>query len=163
MDVLEFAINMELEGQKFYLEQSEINKDNELYKIFQILADSEKEHAELLKKRHDLADYELNESSGGALSVFQSIFADMKEFTKKHVIFLTQLEAYRLARSQEEKSIKLYQKMDAEATDSKDKKLFAFLLKQEQEHLILFEQLVKMLTRPEEWVESAEFGIREDY
>ena len=27
----------------------------------------------------------------------------------------------------------------------------------------LFDKLVEMLTRPDEWVESPEFGLREDY
>jgi rubrerythrin len=47
--------------------------------------------------------------------------------------------------------------------NDKDKELFEFLLREERKHLTLFDELVKMLTRPEEWVESAEFGLREDY
>jgi len=163
MDVIKFAINMELEGQRFYLEQAEINKDNELQRVFQLLADSEKEHAEILEKKQNREDYELSDSGDTVLPLFRNVFVGMKDFTKKHVVFLSQLEAYRLARSQEEKSIKLYQKMDSETNDLKDKELFEFLIKQEQEHLILFDQLVTMVTRPEEWVESAEFGLREEY
>lgn len=63
----------------------------------------------------------------------------------------------------EEKSIKLYQDMLKEADNDKDKELLKFLINEENQHLILFEEFVKMVSRPEEWVESAEFGLREDY
>jgi rubrerythrin len=53
--------------------------------------------------------------------------------------------------------------MKANVQDGLNEEIFDYLIGQEQEHLILFEELVKMVTRPEEWVESAEFGIREDY
>lgn len=50
MNKLEFAIRMENEGRQYYLEQALKNQDNALSKVFNILADSEKEHEELLKK-----------------------------------------------------------------------------------------------------------------
>lgn len=39
---LELAIQLEIEGQKYYLEQANKNKDNELFKVFNLLADAEK-------------------------------------------------------------------------------------------------------------------------
>ncbi|HWQ41417.1 MAG TPA: rubrerythrin, partial [Desulfosporosinus sp.] len=40
---------------------------------------------------------------------------------------------------------------------------FEYLIKQEEDHYTIIEQLVSLLSRPEEWVESAEFGVREEY
>jgi rubrerythrin len=159
MNTIDFAISMELEGQKYYLDLAELNKDNELHKVFLLLADSEKQHAELLKK------YKKNE----ALSLedqfvqpeFKSVFKDLKQFRNEHSA--KQLDAYRMACEQEEKSINLYKDMKSKANSVLEAELYDYLIRQEEEHLILFEELVKMVTRPEEWVESAEFGIREDY
>jgi rubrerythrin len=159
MNTIDFAISMELEGQKYYLDLAELNKDNELHKVFLLLADSEKQHAELLEK------YKKNE----ALSLegqfiqpeFKSVFKDLKQFRKEHTA--KQLDAYRIACEQEEKSIDLYKKMKTNANNVSEEQMYEYLICQEEEHLILFEELVKMVTRPEEWVESAEFGIREDY
>jgi rubrerythrin len=159
MNTIDFAISMELEGQKYYLDLAELNKDNELYKVFSLLADSEKQHAELLKK------YQKNET----LSLedqfvqpeFKSVFKDLKQFRKEHSA--KQLDAYRLACEQEEKSINLYKDMKAKAKNLSEAEMYDYLIHQEEEHLILFEELVKMVTRPEEWVEAAEFGIREEY
>jgi rubrerythrin len=44
-----------------------------------------------------------------------------------------------------------------------DKDLFGFLISQEEKHYKVMEAIVKMVNRPNEWVESAEFGIREEY
>lgn len=158
MSNLEFAIQMELEGQKYYLEQAEKNKNNSLEKVFIILADAEKEHADLLRKRLNKEDYSLKENPE-----FKSVFHGLKDYKASDIRKTTQLDVYRLAVDIEEKSIELYERMLNEATDDKDKELFEFLLKEENQHLLMFEELQKMLTRPEEWVESPEFGLREDY
>lgn len=159
MDTIDFAINMELEGQKYYLGLAELNLDNELHKVFLLLADSEKQHASLLEKYKKNEALNLNDRF--VLPEFKSVFQDLKQFRKEHSA--KQLDAYRIACEQEEKSIELYKNMKSKADSVLEEEIYDYLIQQEEEHLILFEELVKMVTRPEEWVESAEFGIREDY
>ena len=161
MDKLEFAIKMEKEGRHQYLEQAKKNEGNPLSKIFTILADSEKEHEELLDRRLSKEEYNLKEDE--ALKNVKSVFHELKDYQASDIRSTTQIDVYRLAADIEEKSIKLYQDMLKEAVNDMDKQLFEFLIKEENKHLILFDEIVKLLTRPEEWVESAEFGIREDY
>lgn len=161
MSKLEFAIKMESEGREYYLEQAKINKDNELSKIFNILADSEKEHEELLRKRLNKEEYTLKEDD--SMAQVKTVFKGLKDYKASDFRNTTQLDVYRLAVDIEEKSIELYKELLEASDDDNDKKLFEFLLKEENQHLILFDELVQMLTRPEEWVESAEFGVREDY
>jgi rubrerythrin len=162
MNTLEFAIQMEMEGRKYYLEQANKNQDNAaLNKVFNLLADSEKEHENLLRKRLNNEEYILDEVS--STNKVKTVFHGLKDYEASKIRSTTQLDVYRLAADIEEKSIKLYQEMLKEAKDDKDRRLFEFLLEEEKQHLVLFEELVKMLTRPEEWVESAEFGLREDY
>lgn len=161
MNKLEFAINMEIEGRQYYLDQANKNKDNPLSKIFIILADSEKEHENLLRKRMNNEEYTLKEDE--SLKNVKSVFHNLKDYEASDIRSTTQLDVYRLAVDIEEKSIELYQDMLKESDNDKDKQLFEFLIKEENRHLVLFDELVKMLTRPEEWVESAEFGLREDY
>lgn len=160
MNNLDYAITMELEGQIFYLGQAEKNRDNELYSVFIILAGSEKEHADLLQKRKNQEAFVISKT--GAIPGFKSVFQGLGDLSSD-VKTPKQLDAYRLAVLQEKKSIKLYQEMLINSETQRDKELFEFLIEQENQHLILFEDLVILLTRPEEWVESAEFGIREEY
>ena len=60
----------------------------------------------------------------------------------------------------ERESIELYKKLLSESSD--DKELFEFLIKQEEEHYRLIEEIVKLVNRPNVWVESAEFGLRRE-
>jgi rubrerythrin len=159
MNTIDFAINMELEGQKYYSDLAGLNAENELHTVFLMLADSEKQHAELLKKYKKKET--LNMKDHFIRPEFKSAFQDLKHFRKEHSV--KQLDAYRIASEQEEKSIELYQGLKEKAENILEVEIFDYLIRQEEEHLILFEELVKLVTRPEEWVESAEFGIREDY
>jgi len=160
MNNLEFAIKMELDGQKYYLEQANKNKSNWLNRVFLLLAEAEMEHASLLRKRLNDEDYTLSNTK---ISEIKSVFHGLKDYKASEIRETTQLDVYRLAVDIEEKSIKLYEDMLKEATNDNDKELFRFLIEEENQHLIMFDELVKMVNRPEEWVESAEFGLREDY
>ncbi len=161
MNSLEFAIQMELEGRRYYLEQAELSRQEELKTIFLILADAEQKHAELLLQRQREEELKLQEYS--IVETSNSFFHSLESFKPDLPRALKQLDVYRFAADQEQKSIDLYQGMLEQAKDPGDRELFQFLIKQETEHLHLFEDLVILLTRPEEWVESAEFGIREEY
>ena len=50
MNVFEVAIAMEVDLEQYYLEQARINKENSLNKIFNMLADDERKHADILRR-----------------------------------------------------------------------------------------------------------------
>jgi rubrerythrin len=158
MNTIDYAIGMELEGHEFYTELADSNKDNELHTVFLLLAESELQHAELLKRFREKANIKLE--GHFARPEFRSVFTE-EQFQRMNSP--KQLDAYRFAYEREEESIKLYQSMKMGTDNELEKEIYDFLIRQEEEHLTLFEELVKMVTRPEEWVESAEFGIREEY
>ena len=60
-------------------------------------------------------------------------------------------------------SIDLYTRLLSEATNDKKKRLFGYLIRQEKEHFEIMEELIVLINRPDDWVESAEFGVREEY
>ena len=161
MNVLEFAMKMELEGEKYYTEQAEINKSNSLSTVFVMLAKEENRHSEILKNIANKLPCDLQESEtlSEAKNVFSSITANKEEI--KHIP--NQLGVYRLSLEKEKESITLYRKYLSEATDDDSKRIFEYLIKQEEDHYAIIEQLVLLLSRSEEWVESAEFGVREEY
>jgi hypothetical protein len=53
--------------------------------------------------------------------------------------------------------------MREEASEEEEKILLDFLIKQEQNHYRIFNNIIELLRKAEEWVESAEFGKRETY
>lgn len=161
MEDLKFAIKMELDGEKFYLGQAEINKDNKLATVFNFLAKDERKHANILENKLNNSSYELSEDK--SLEAYKNVFEDSEDFKVKIKTNPDQIDAYRLALEKEKKSIDLYEKLKKEATDEKGKELFEFLIKMEKNHYQIFNEMIQHLRRAEEWVEDAEFGTRETY
>jgi len=156
MDILDFAIQMEQDGEKLYKRFADENKDNSLGTVFLSLAKDEANHAKLVKKQKDGQRVELTDES----ATVDSVFGKNSEFQfagKKPA----QVDVYRAAQEKEKESIALYQKMAEELADTKG--LTEFLIKQEEEHYQILDEIVKAVDRPNEWVESAEFGVREEY
>ena len=161
MEVLQFAINMELDGEKYYTEQAEINKGNGLNKVFLLLAADENNHAKTLKNRlNDISDTFIVSDT---LSVSKNVFSDLKKFKDQYTLIPSQLDAYRSALEKEEQSITLYKKLLAEADNDTDKLLFQSLIKDEESHRSVLDDLVLLLNNVDDWVESAEFNITKEY
>ncbi|MCJ7498533.1 MAG: rubrerythrin, partial [candidate division Zixibacteria bacterium] len=84
----------------------------------------------------------------------------------KNLVFdfdLTQVDFYRKAQEMEEKSYKFYMNMSNKAEIESQRKIFLKLAEQEKKHMFLLENLVEFISRPETWVENAEFNHLDDY
>lgn len=158
---LEFAIQMENEGEQYYLNQATLHQADPLHQVFERLAHAEHRHADLLIKRANNENYSLVDEK--MLDSFKSIFAGLANFKSKDFYPSDQLAVYRLAITLEQRSIELYQSMLKDADDENDRVLLKFLVDQENDHLALFNELEILLNRPVDWVEAAEFGKREEY
>jgi len=158
MNILEFAINMEKEGETFYRSLAKGNNDNALVTVFLALAEDEKHHARIVTEflkddRIVLPNGDLPKSSG----VFKEHFVnDIKQMPE-------QLDAYREALKKEQESIALYKKLMEDAKNLIEKNMFGYLIEQEESHFSTIENIIFHLEKAESWVESAEFGVREDY
>jgi rubrerythrin len=158
MDMLEFAIKMEQDGEKYYETQAALHQADGLKVVFTMLAGEERKHAGILRNKQNGAPYTLDKPERPDL---KSVFSGLASLQGDLKPAPDQLDAYRMALDMEQRSIDLYMKMLAEP--GSDRKLCEFLIKQEQGHYAIIEELVKLVSRPAEWVEAAEFGIREEY
>jgi len=159
MNILEFAINMEKEGEIFYRILADKNKENGLHVVFAALADDEKNHAEILSgffKDKTIALSDSNLSGSGGVFKNQLKNDDIKQE-------LNQLDTYRDALAKEQESIDLYRSFLDKSNDIRDTKLFGYLIEQEEIHYSTIEDIIYHLEKAESWVESPEFGVREDY
>lgn len=159
MNSIELAISMELDSKRFYLEQADKTADNGLKSIFHTLAEEESIHARILKSKAETLPYELVDTYAEIKNIFVEI-GNYKNLIKQ---LPDAADVYNTALENEKKSLELYGEMLQEATDDKDRKIFEFLIEQENDHYKVIEQLVEMVMRPKEWVESAEFGLRKEY
>ena len=161
MNALEYAIQMELDGEKYYREQAELNKDNSLYTVCLMLAEDEKKHAMILSNKLEKLAYELTDSE--MLLDVKNVFTDINNIEMEEKEVLSQLDFYRIALDKEKQSIELYTDLLNKAADSEEKDVFEYLIRQERQHQDVLEELVTLLRHAHEWVEAAEFGIRKEY
>lgn len=161
MTALEFAINMELDGQKYYLALAEKNTGNKLHVVFTLLADEEKKHAGILQNYS--GSFAGVPDHDAALSNAENVFTQIEFGSKPELkMYIEQADVYREAREKEKQSVALYRKMLSETSDAAEKELFAYLVTQEEEHFSLMDALVELLDRSKKVV-SAEFGMTNDY
>jgi len=160
MNTLDYAIKMEYDGEKFYREQAEINKENGLYVVCNLLAEEERKHAHLLENKKNQTVYDLQDSD--FLLKAKNIYNGLKGIQFKDTNYPSQLDFYRMVCDTEQKSIELYQELLSAATLETDKKLFEYLINQEKQHFDAFEEMSRLLQNAEWWIESPEFGRRND-
>ncbi|MDD4327691.1 MAG: ferritin family protein [Eubacteriales bacterium] len=160
MKLLEKAIQMEVDAGEYYIQQASKNQGTPVENAFIMLAKEEKKHEDILGRFLSDPTYMIDESQ----------FADSEQFLVRPDDFKVeagytadQLEVYRVAMEMEQKMIELYRDMEKETTDSKALLVLGFLIRQEERHYSLFDSLEKLVRRPVDWVEAAEFGEREEY
>ena len=161
MNIFKFAIEMELDGLKYYREQAEVNKNNVLYPVCKMMAEDEKNHAEILTDKMNNIDFQLMDSD--TLSNAKNIFEGVGDIKSPITEIPSQLDFYRIASKMEGKSIDLYTDLSSKAVEVKDKKLFDYLIIQETQHFQVLKELENLLRKSKEWVEFAEFGVRKEY
>lgn len=163
METIQFALDMEQDGERYYREQARKNEHNALREVFELLADEEKKHAEILRQKAAGQPYALKNS---VMDGQENLFQNAKDYVASVREIPDQAELYERALEVETRSIALYEKLrDQAAAESAgaDQELFVFLIGEERRHQAILEEMYHHVNRPKEWVEAAEFGVREEY
>ena len=160
MDVLQFALEMEVDGERYYSLQSEKYAATPLKVVFDSLARDEAKHADILRNRMDGKEYELKASE--TLTGKKSLFDGLKDYKPLAEEKPDQAKVYHAAVEMEQRSIDLYTDLRKKAADAKTKALLDFLIGEETRHHQILEDLYCFVNRPNEWVESPEFGLRRE-
>ena len=161
MDVLQFALEMEIEGEHYYRRQSAMFSTTPLKPVFDLLAKDEAKHADILRSKMDGMAYELKEDE--QLSNQKNLFSGLKDYKPQKEEMPDQATLYHAALELEQRSIELYTDLRAKAADAQTQALFDFLVQEETRHHQILEDMFRFVNRPNEWVEAAEFGLREEY
>jgi rubrerythrin len=162
MNIYKYAMKMEKDGENYYRELANKTEDIGLRNILKMLADEEVRHYNIIEQMmKSKASAELAET--GILKKVKNIFIKIKG---KNLVFnfdLPQINFYRKAREIEEKSYKFYIEMSDKVEIESQRKVFLKLAGEEKKHMFLLENLVEFVSRPETWIENAEFNHLDDY
>ncbi len=144
-EVIQYAINLEMEAEIFYTKISEKVSDSNLKEMFSAFAGEEKKHRKILTGLME------NKTAG---SFFQktsdygiSETVERPEITEK----MTLADAFTIAMKNEENAMKMYQQLANDCTNEEIKKVFEDLAAMEQGHKFKMENSYNEVAYPEAW------------
>ena len=164
MNIYDYAIQMEKDGEAYYRELGQKSNHEGLNRIFTLLANEEVSHYTILEEMKSVnPGAVLSEKEKDVLKNATNIFAEMKDKIGEMDFDLPQADFYRKALETEEKSIEYYLEMSEKVESDEYKAIFKKLAAEEKKHKFLMEYLVDFISRPVSWLEDAEFNHLTEY
>jgi len=162
MNIFEFAMKMEQDGEAYYRELAEKSSHSGLKNILNLLANEEVKHYDVLKKLSRQETKTTMEETQ-ILTDVKNVFVQMKEQGTSFDMKMPQAEFFVKAKEIEEKSYHFYVEKAREIESENARKLLLKIADEEKNHIFLLENLVDYLSRPGVWVENAEFHKLDEY
>ena len=153
-------MQMEKDGEDYYRLLARQTEDTGLKTILTMLADEERKHYQIIAKiqteRPQMAETSL-------LADAKNIFIQLKESKAKFSFDIEESELYRKAQALEKKSIDFYLEKACEVDQEYQKKIFLKFAEEEKKHYLMLENIIEFVSRPETWLEDAEFYHLDEY
>jgi len=159
MDIYEYAMQMEKDGEGYYRELEAKTVNTGLRAIFSMLAEAEVKHYKLFQnmKVHD----KVHMTDSPILKDVKNIFVRMKE-EKQTNVNVSEMELYKKAQDIERKSQDFYLEK-AGSVDQSQKEVFLKIADEEKRHYFILEKIIDFVDKPSYWLENPEWYHLEDY
>lgn len=159
MDVYEFAMKMELDGQAFYEKQAAMTKDKQLREILSSLAEEEKNHYQIFRRLRDNQLTSISELAVGndTLDKVKNIFVEMSQTPGSTSFGEDAVAVWTEALHIEEKSVKFYSEKAQEESDAEKKLILEKIADEERNHIHMIDGVLTFLKFPDAFAESAQF------
>jgi rubrerythrin len=160
MNVFDCAIKMEEEARMFYEEMATAATVPELKNLFTMLAAAEQEHHNALVKIKGVNTQDIRfEALQEASCLFRPLLAK-----RDFMAGLTDdPDAYRHAVLEEEKGIRFYEEMAAQAKDEGLRKILLMIADEEHKHLNIVENIYSFVESPKNFLAWGEFSNLKEY
>lgn len=160
MNIFDYAMRMEKDGEDYYHEMARQTDNKGLKTILTMLADEEANHYRILQRmkteKPDMTDTPI-------LSDAKNIFMQLKESNEKIDVNIEQTELYKKAQAIEQNSIDFYLEKADEVHQEYQKQILLNLAAQEKRHFFMLENIIEFVSRPQTWLEDAEFNHLDEY
>lgn len=155
MNVYEYAMKVEKEGEAFYREMASKSPNSGLKKIFAMLADEEVKHYNVFKTMMKKENIDFNDLDliTDTKTIFETLLKEKDNVTFDN----EQISYYKEAIAREESSHDFYAVKAKELDNEVEKKIFLHIADEEIKHKRVLEEIVSFLEEPANWQCSAEF------
>jgi rubrerythrin len=160
MDIIDFALQMELDGRTFYEQSAAKASHPELKKILLNLADEEQRHYLFFKRlkegneRNAAAELE---AGSPTLDLNRTLFRQMAQQGKQASFGDDVRKVWTEALKIEEKVEQMYREEAAKETDATRKKLLSRIADEEKSHVYLIDNMLAFMSDPSGFADSANF------
>ena len=161
MDIFEFAMEKEQFAEQYYHKLAENAPHKGLVSILTMLANEEHAHYEVISKMKQGVPAEIADTI--LLTNAKTIFAKMRQSREKFKFGDSQIDLYKKARDIEQDSRAFYRQKAGEAQETRQKAIFNTLAEEENKHYFLVDNIIDFVSRPQTWLENAEFHHLEKY
>ncbi|MDE2216360.1 MAG: ferritin family protein [Planctomycetota bacterium] len=161
MDIYKYAMQMEKDGESYYRELTGKIGNRGLKRILTMLADAEVIHYNILLKMKK--NEKIGMTDTPILADVKNIFIKMKEEKEITGINISQVELYKKAQQIEEKSQNFYLDKAGEVEDLLQKEIFLKIAEEEKKHFFILESVIDFVSRPQRWLENAEWYHLDEY
>jgi rubrerythrin len=160
MDILKYAMQMEKDGEAYYRQLAQQTENKGLKSILTMLADEEVKHYKIIEK---METERPQPAPAKILARAKNIFAKIKKSDEGLDFASGQIGLYRKAQDIEKKSEQFYREKVSKVTEEYQKEIFLQLAEEENKHYFLLENIIQFVSRPQTWVENAEFYHLDEY
>ena len=156
MDVYEYAMNMEVAGEKFYRDLAGATNHPGLRRVMIMLADEEVKHYQMIKAMKKTGKVET--PTHGLFDDAKHIFEKAMEENPDAKVDEKEEEFYLRVAKMEADNGNFYAEKAATASDEKEKKFLEFLAEEERKHEYLMLNLLDFIKEPDHWIADAEWS-----
>jgi rubrerythrin len=161
MNIYDYAMDIEKEGESIYRGFAETASSEELRTVFNWLADAEHKHFTIFQSMKNQETPEVAET--GIIEDSVNIFRKIKAKDEAEPFQRNQSDAYQNALAIETKMADFYKEKAAETDNEAHQKIFEQIAAEEQRHQHIMENLIKMVNNPEIWLHEDKFKEMLDY
>ncbi len=162
MKFIESAIEMEELTQNYYLDLAEKCSANEgLKTILKMLAGDHEQHIVKFKQmaENECTEFKSTIAYEATIKFFRNLQKDKETFSCD----TDQLNMYQKALDLVGKKLHFYNKCEADLDNKKNQAALMEIIKEENQHRHVLQNLIEMISRPMEWIENAEFNHMDKY
>ena len=161
MNVLDCAIKMEQEAQRYYEKLASATQTRELKNLFTLLGAAEQEHATTLLRMKAEAD--LPQAVFVALNDSACVFKPLLSNRDLLDELQNDPDAYGHVVKEERESVRMYEELADKATDERSRELLRTLAAEERKHLEIIENIYAFMESPQTYLAWGEFSNLKEY
>ncbi|MEW6117731.1 MAG: ferritin family protein [Nitrospirota bacterium] len=161
MDIYEYAMQLEKDGEHYYRELAGKVVNPGLKNILTMLADAEVRHYNIFRKMRSDEPVEVPDVT--ILKDVKNIFVRMSEEGDVITADASEIDLYSRAQEIEVKTRDYYREQAGKVGEPHQKEIFLKVAEEENKHYFILENIIDFVARPFNWLENAEWYHLEEY